>query len=68
MLQQTDKHVTINSMEVVIGLGRHDSSWDRYLMRVKYVARLLACVTISEDLLNPPDEVAVIALQHIWLW
>ena len=36
-----------NSMEVVIGLCRHDSLWDRYLIRVKYVARLLACVTIT---------------------
>ena len=27
-----------NSMEVVIGLCRHDSSWDRYLVRVKYFA------------------------------
>ena len=35
-----------NSMKVVIGLCRHDSSWDRYLIRVKYVARLLASVTI----------------------
>ena len=34
-------------MEVVIGLCRHDSSWDRYLIRVKYVARLLACMTIT---------------------
>ena len=33
-------------MEVVIGLCRHASSWDRYLIRVKYVVRLLACMTI----------------------
>ena len=37
----------INSMEVFIGLCRHDRSWDRYLITVKYVARLLACVTIT---------------------
>ena len=62
-----------NSMDVVIGLCRHDSSWDRYLIRVKYVTRLLACVTITatsssghvtlEDELNPPDEAAVMVMQ-----
>ena len=34
-------------MEVLIGPCRYQSSWDRYLIRVKYVARLPACVTIT---------------------
>ena len=53
------------NMGVVIGLCRHDSSWDRYFIRDKYDARLLACVTITATSsgglsITVPDAIAAI--------
>ena len=64
------KYVVNKSMKVVIGFCRHDSSWDKYLITVKCVVRLLAWENKVHHRTGNERQAAVLGFMyhHQWRW